>query len=587
MRFGYYCITALGFLYLVSCQSGGNGSSSDNGSSSTNATTTNSTIYEVLNSTESSPVQWISQFLQSSPNYESLINLLNQSETNITVFIPSDQVYQAISSFMNSTNNTTNGGGTTNGGTNNGNSSNGGSSNGNSSNGGSSNGNSSNGGSSNGNSSNGGSSNGNSSNGNSSNGNSSNGGTSTNGSENNGASFNMSQYFTSPYIMNFNMTDVIYYHIVNESILIQDLFSNDTMGNATVVNSLVSNDTINRLGYGVQLLLQKIQANQTNSTETSGNQTNGTETSGNQTNSTETSGDQSSTLVTDGSSNNNTGFNYTIGNGFGYATINTTQIVQTSNGIIYIIDKVLVPPVDFNLTLEALPNITQFSNLTTEQFNITQFEQLFTTLNATNSSAFETLANMTNVGESQVDNQTLPNLLAAHIVQGVYYTTNITNATEDITAQSLAGQNITLSKNDTSFFVNNATIVVPDILLDSGVVHLIDTVLNYTSGAGNNTTGSSNGTAVPPPPPGGSGTLSSIATSNTMSGATSNPTSTASGATGSGTGNASPTPTTSGATGGGTGNAFPTPTTGSSSDASMNAPAMYLAAVFAIVAYVF
>lgn len=59
---------------------------------------------------------------------------------------------------------------------------------------------------------------------------------------------------------------------------------------------------------------------------------------------------------------------------------------------------VLVPPVDFNLTLEALPNITQFSNLTTEQFNITQFEQLFTTLNATNSSAFETLANMTNVG---------------------------------------------------------------------------------------------------------------------------------------------------------------------------------------------
>lgn len=274
MRFGYYCVTALGFLYLVSCQSGGNGGSSDNGSSSTNGTTTNSTIYEVLNSTESSPVQWISQFLQSSPNYESLINLLNQSETNITVFIPSDQVYQAISNFTNSTNNTTNGGGTTNGGTNNGNSSNGSSSNSSSS---------------------------------------------TNGSENNSASFNMSQYFTSPYIMNFNMTDVIYYHIVNESILIQDLFSNDTMGNATVVNSLVSNDTINRLGYGVQLLLQKIQANQTNSTETSGN--------------------QPSTPVTDGSSNNNTGFNYTIGNGFGYATINTTQMVQTSNGIIYIIDK--------------------------------------------------------------------------------------------------------------------------------------------------------------------------------------------------------------------------------------------------------
>lgn len=60
----------------------------------------------------------------------------------------------------------------------------------------------------------------------------------------------------------------------------------------------------------------------------------------------------------------------------------------------------LVPPVNLSDTIEALVNATNittpFTNLT-ESYNITQFEQLLTTLNSTNSSAFDSLTNTTNV----------------------------------------------------------------------------------------------------------------------------------------------------------------------------------------------
>jgi hypothetical protein len=47
-----------------------------------------------------------------------------------------------------------------------------------------------------------------------------------------------------------------------------------------------------------------------------------------------------------------------------------------------------------------------------------------------------------------LNNQSIDDLLASHIVQGLYYTSNITNAT---VIQTLAGTNITFAKNDTGF----------------------------------------------------------------------------------------------------------------------------------------
>lgn len=55
------------------------------------------TIFQILNNTDgSSPSFQIMQFLQSSPDYESIINILNDPNHNVTLFVPSDQVYYNI-----------------------------------------------------------------------------------------------------------------------------------------------------------------------------------------------------------------------------------------------------------------------------------------------------------------------------------------------------------------------------------------------------------------------------------------------------------------------------------------------------------
>ncbi|KAG1522875.1 hypothetical protein G6F52_005487 [Rhizopus delemar] len=373
----------------------------------------NSTLFEILNNTQTSPVRWISQFLQ---DPSKISDLLSQADRNLTLFIPSDDVYQAI---LNNDNNQTSP-------------------------------------------------------------ESSNNSSQTPGSDvpsNDGSSSgdvpsssistvkiladktNYTDYFTNPYIQDFNLSDVIYYHIVNQSINIEDWFNNssDTDGdslnnssttgnntsddnivyNATILTTLVSNNTLDELGIGVPLVLQKIKNN-------------------------DTSVDNSTFSSDESDTDESNKFNYTIGGSITYANINFTNVVQASNGYIYIIDKVLVPPVSLNETIEALvhgTNITTpFSNLT-DSYNVTQFEQLLMTLNSTNSTAFDLYTNMTNAtyfvpidtafeNLTQLNNQSIDDLLASHIVQGLYYTSNITNAT---IIQTLAGTNITFAKNDTGY----------------------------------------------------------------------------------------------------------------------------------------
>lgn len=55
------------------------------------------TIFQILNNTDgSSPSSQIMQYLQSSPDYESIVNILNDPNNNVTFFVPSDQVYYNI-----------------------------------------------------------------------------------------------------------------------------------------------------------------------------------------------------------------------------------------------------------------------------------------------------------------------------------------------------------------------------------------------------------------------------------------------------------------------------------------------------------
>lgn len=74
----------------------------------------NTTIFQILNSTDgSSPAPQLAQFLRSSPNYQPIIDILNNPESNVTLFLPNDQVFAEIMGQSNSTSNGTEGGSST------------------------------------------------------------------------------------------------------------------------------------------------------------------------------------------------------------------------------------------------------------------------------------------------------------------------------------------------------------------------------------------------------------------------------------------------------------------------------------------
>ncbi|KAI9359778.1 hypothetical protein BD770DRAFT_409482 [Pilaira anomala] len=326
------------------------------------------------------------------------------------------------------------------------------------------------------------------------------------------SSANITNITTSPFASNFSVLDILYYHIVNGT---QSFQENTT----AILSSLLTNSTINKFGYSSPVLVQpnlnltEFWMNEGNSSMV-GNMTNGT-------------------MI---ESNNNTWANLTVGNGLGYdASINGTY--NASNGAIYIIDKVLIPPVNVTSTLSAVQNASDFdalvngtstyNNSTTttipgspdngpestfspedpnspestsptdpnssgdsgidsifqellrkllSNFNETLNDATNITLFVPNNDAFQ------NVDVSTLDEQTISDLIQAHTFKGVYYTTNVTYDTP-VTAESESGANVTLENSpDNGFTVNGTTVVQPNILLNNGVMHLIDGILSYPTG---------------------------------------------------------------------------------------------------------
>lgn len=68
----------------------------------------------------------------------------------------------------------------------------------------------------------------------------------------------------------------------------------------------------------------------------------------------------------------------------------------------------------------------------------------------------------------------LSRILTFHVVAGKYKKADLGNLS---TLTSLEGTTIDLKVNETTFEVNNATVIVADIEADNGIIHVIDTVI--------------------------------------------------------------------------------------------------------------
>jgi uncharacterized surface protein with fasciclin (FAS1) repeats len=162
----------------------------------------------------------------------------------------------------------------------------------------------------------------------------------------------------------------------------------------------------------------------------------------------------------------------------GNAFINGAQVtvadIETDNGVVHVIDAVLIPPTvtvvdivvnspDHN-TLEAAVIAAELADDLSGEGPFTLF--------APTDAAFAALGTV--VDDLLLDpTGALADILLYHVVSGTALSTDLTEG--DIA--TLNGKNVSVSFDGGNVFINDAQVIVADIETDNGVVHVIDAVL--------------------------------------------------------------------------------------------------------------
>ncbi|TAJ43965.1 fasciclin domain-containing protein [Methanofollis fontis] len=162
--------------------------------------------------------------------------------------------------------------------------------------------------------------------------------------------------------------------------------------------------------------------------------------------------------------------------------VNDALIIQSdvtcTNGVIHVIDTVLEPPGTPDYTIyETLGMADNFTTLVTaldatglnETLNGTEMYTLF----APTDDAFAALPEGVLDGLLN-DTPALTDVLLYHVVDGYMDEESLTMMGE---VQSLQGTNLTITVTEEGVMVDNALIMVSDVLCRNGVFHVIDAVL--------------------------------------------------------------------------------------------------------------
>jgi len=156
------------------------------------------------------------------------------------------------------------------------------------------------------------------------------------------------------------------------------------------------------------------------------------------------------------------------------ARITVTNIL-TTNGVIHVIDAVILPPVgDIVDTVVANPKLkllaagVQAAGLVETlqgEGPFTVFAPVDSAFYKLDRAALEALKN---------NPEELKKILFYHVVSGKVYAGDVVKLTE---AETVLGEKVTISVKDGKVYVNDARVITTDIQTTNGVIHLIDTVL--------------------------------------------------------------------------------------------------------------
>mmetsp|Transcript_14174 Transcript_14174/g.40182 ORF Transcript_14174/g.40182 Transcript_14174/m.40182 type:complete len:234 (+) Transcript_14174:582-1283(+) len=164
---------------------------------------------------------------------------------------------------------------------------------------------------------------------------------------------------------------------------------------------------------------------------------------------------------------------------FNSATVSTPDL-ESGNGVVHVIDKVLLPPMLPATVVDVVAGSPNHTVLTTAVTSASLIDALsaegpFTILAPTDAAFTKALEEL-NITSAELlaDSETLTSILQLHVIPGKMMAANLSDG---MMADTLLGQELTVTVADGMVMFDNATVTVPDLEAGNGVVHAIDQVL--------------------------------------------------------------------------------------------------------------
>jgi transforming growth factor-beta-induced protein len=174
------------------------------------------------------------------------------------------------------------------------------------------------------------------------------------------------------------------------------------------------------------------------------------------------------------------GQNVSIKVDMGKVYINESEVIitdiETSNGIIHVIDVVLLPKGDIVDTAVADGRFTTLAAAlgAAELIDTLKGEGPFTVFAPTDDAFAKLPAGTVESLLLPENKQQLIDILLYHVVAGKVMAEDVVTLTE---AETVLGQNISIKVENGKVFINDSEVIITDIVTSNGVIHVIDTVL--------------------------------------------------------------------------------------------------------------
>ena len=155
----------------------------------------------------------------------------------------------------------------------------------------------------------------------------------------------------------------------------------------------------------------------------------------------------------------------------------TTADVQASNGIIHVIDRVMLPPVDIPTTAQStgIHGSLVAAVIQAELLSTLEGPGPFTVFAPTDQAFTDAGIDLADFS-TEAGKQTLADILLYHVVGADVPAANVT---ECMTADAANGQPLAFTV-DGGVMVNDANVVMTDVISSNGLIHVIDKVLMPT-----------------------------------------------------------------------------------------------------------